>query len=116
MAWWWWVLIWVALVAAAVAVVALIGLSLWRKGIALVRELSDAAERFALISAELERLAPPAPAPAVFDDASRLRAEREKVLRLARARTDLRMRQRAELRPVFPPARLSAKAQPEGPS
>jgi hypothetical protein len=102
MAWWWWLLIWVALFVAAGALFAVILLSLWRKGVELASELTEAADRFALISENLERLAPPAPKPAVFDDQAALRAQRERTLKLARARNAVRMRQRSELRPAFP--------------
>jgi hypothetical protein len=111
MAWWWWVLIWVGLVLAAGTMFAFILLSLWRRGIDLAREIGAAGERFALITEHLERLAPPPAQPAVFDDQAQLRADRERALKLARARNAMRMRQRSELRPAFP-----AKAQPKAPA
>lgn len=42
---WWWILIWVLLLLGALAVVALLGWHLVRRGIALGRELGRSAER-----------------------------------------------------------------------
>ena len=75
---WWWVLIWAVLVLAALGVVGLLGLSLWRRLKLLLTELSAASDRFSEISAKLEAVAerPAAREPAVFTDPLELRQER----------------------------------------
>jgi hypothetical protein len=54
--WWAWVLLWVVLVAAAALVLYLAARRLFRQGAALARELGDAAETLAAVSARLDRL------------------------------------------------------------
>ncbi|GAA3612869.1 hypothetical protein GCM10022223_31260 [Kineosporia mesophila] len=75
---WVWVLIWVVLVLGALGVLATIGLSLWRRAKALLRELATASDRFAEISTKLEQVAEKAQSrePAVFTDPLELRQER----------------------------------------
>ena len=75
---WWWVLSWAVLVLAAHGVLAVLGLSLWRRLKLLLHELSTASERFAQISAQLETVAERAEQrePAVFTDPLELRQER----------------------------------------
>jgi hypothetical protein len=76
-AWWWWVLLWIGLLAGAAGVFALIGRSLWRKAVALVRELGTAADRLGAVSAGLQQLAATqTDEPAVFTSASQLRQDR----------------------------------------
>ncbi len=77
--WWVWVFVWAALVAAAAWTMYLLGRSLWRKAMALLRELSLASERLTVLSEELGALATPPPGSpdlAVFDSPARLRRER----------------------------------------
>ena len=76
MPWWSWVLIWLALLMAAGAVFAAIGLSLWRKAGALVVELGTAAERLGAVSEGLQQISEATADPAVFSDPSKLRQER----------------------------------------
>lgn len=79
MTWWLWTLIWVMLVLGALVVLFLVGRSLWRKGLALARELGEATERLSAISDELETLSggsPQAAEPAVFADPAQLRQQR----------------------------------------
>jgi hypothetical protein len=52
-----WALLWVVLVLAAAAVLALLGLSLWRKAKALTAEVSVATRRLEQVSATLSELA-----------------------------------------------------------
>jgi hypothetical protein len=75
---WWWVLIWAVLVLLALGVLALLGLSLWRRLKLLLSELSTASDRFAEISAQLDAVAERAEQrePAVFTDPLELRQER----------------------------------------
>jgi hypothetical protein len=51
-----WVLLWVVLVLAAVVVLGLLGLSLWRKAKALTREIGTASDRLAAVSDSLSDL------------------------------------------------------------
>lgn len=75
---WWWVLIWAVLVLAALGVLAVLALGLWRRLKLLLSELSTASDRFAEISAKMELLAERAEErePAVFTDPLELRQER----------------------------------------
>ena len=75
-----WVAIWAALVIVAGAVFVAIGLSLWRKGKALVHELTEAAELLAKAQEQVQQLqrAETHATPAVFADPNVLRAERER--------------------------------------
>ena len=85
MAWYWWVLVWLVVVMLAIGVLALIGLSLFRKAKALLVETGTAADRLAAVSQELQALQQDLQAlqdlaerdrdPAVFTPASRLRQE-----------------------------------------
>ena len=74
-----WTLLWIALVAGALAVFFQLARSLWRKAVAVLTELGAASERLAAVSGVLESInASPAPAEplAVFADPLRLRQER----------------------------------------
>jgi hypothetical protein len=78
--WWEWVLIWIVLILAAVFFLFILFRQLWRKLKLLFAELTIASDRLSAIADELERLeqrqhTDPEPA-AVFDDPSRLRAQR----------------------------------------
>jgi hypothetical protein len=74
--WYFWVLLWAVLVILGFVVLARLALSLWRKAVALAKELSTAAERFAAVSDGLQDLAEQTSEPAVFTAASQLRQER----------------------------------------
>jgi C4-dicarboxylate-specific signal transduction histidine kinase len=76
--WWAWTLVWIVLVLGALGVLFLLGRSLWRKGMALARELADAAERMAAVTDQLTTVAPPATReePAVFAHPAELRRQR----------------------------------------
>jgi len=50
---WFWFLLWFALIAAAVAVLALLGLRLWRKIKALTAEAGTVTDRLAEVSAAM---------------------------------------------------------------
>lgn len=90
-------MIWIVLVLAAVAVFAILGRSLWRKGLALADQMSSSADELAQASARLEEVRAQAQQQlAVFEDPVRLRQERElKARRRARQRAAAR---RAALR------------------
>lgn len=57
MTWWAWTLLWLVLVLAAAGFLFLMGRRLLRKGLALARELSEAAEVLAQVSERLEEQA-----------------------------------------------------------
>ncbi len=67
MTWWAWVLLWLVLVLAAAGVLYLAARRLLRKGLALARELGDAAD---LLSDVTRRLEDPQPATASLDTAA----------------------------------------------
>lgn len=73
-----WFVIWSALVLLAGAVFVAIGLSLYRKGKALVHELGEAAALLAKAQEQVHRLQEPQTdtTPAVFADPRALRADR----------------------------------------
>jgi hypothetical protein len=74
--WWAWTLLWVVLLAGAVTVILLQARSLWRKAVALVQELSLAADRLDALDRELATLAEHEATRdelAVFADPARLR-------------------------------------------
>jgi hypothetical protein len=78
--WWLWVLLWLALAVAALLFLFVLFRQLWRKLKLLFADLSTATERLSAVADELERLeqqqrTDPEPA-AVFDDPTRLRAQR----------------------------------------
>ena len=112
MAWQIWVAIWAVLVIGAALVLVPLGLSLARQIHEVGREISIATERFAQINDQLERLeqlqagmasssAGTAEA-AVFDDVNRLRRERARAVRRAKAMTQMRIRSRKDLGPGVP--------------
>jgi len=84
-AWYWWVLIWLVVLLLSVGVLALIGLSLFRKAKELLAVTATAADRIAAVSQDLQALQQDLQAmkemaerdsdPAVFTSASRLRQE-----------------------------------------
>ncbi|MFZ3418032.1 hypothetical protein [Arthrobacter sp. 3Tela_A] len=95
MPWWSWILIWVALTAVALLLYVLIGYRLFRKFMAVLREVQSAGERLSFIPAPV----PPAPAAdfqaAVFADpeAERIRYEEGKASR-KEARRERRVQRR----------------------
>lgn len=90
-----WFLLWALLLIGAAAVLGLLGYRVFRQGMALLAELSDAAGLLSDAADRAARLAPPGPAPAaepaVFADPAALRLERERRRRSSRRR---RSRQR----------------------
>jgi hypothetical protein len=75
---WWWVLIWVLLVAIAVAYLATRAWAVWGQFKELTAEVSHASATLEALNTQAERLGertPPAPL-AVFGDPRRLRRER----------------------------------------
>jgi hypothetical protein len=48
--WWLWILLWILLVAGSLALAFLALRSLWRKGMALARELADVSDQFAALA------------------------------------------------------------------
>ena len=75
MAWYWWILLWLVVLLLTGGVLALLGLSLFRKAKALLVEVSTAADRLSAVSASLQELAEHQNDPAVFTTASQLRQE-----------------------------------------
>jgi hypothetical protein len=70
-----WVLLWVVVLFLAMGVLALFGLSLYRKAKALIIEVSTAADRLGAVSAGLQELADAQNDPAVFTPAAQVRRE-----------------------------------------
>lgn len=72
-------LLWTVLSVGAIGVMLLLGRSLWRKSLALFRELGEAADRLGVLDEELTRVGPPAASAsddlAIFADPVRLRQE-----------------------------------------
>lgn len=89
-----WVAVWTVLVLGAAGVLFVVGRSVFRQGMALVRELGEASEQLAAVTAQLEQLRPPARTedPAVFADPAELRRRRD---REARERARQRRKARA---------------------
>ena len=95
---WWWILLWSVLVVGALAVLAYLGLRIFRSGVALFSELGEAAERMDRIATEVQKLHPSPAAPAeaaVFDDPRRLKKERDRRDRERRLRRARAARKRA---------------------
>jgi hypothetical protein len=80
-------LLWLVVLTLAVGVLALVGLSLFRKAKALISEVTTAADRLAAVSDGLQELAERSSEPAVFTSASQLRQEQ---IRSARHRDSKR--------------------------
>jgi predicted negative regulator of RcsB-dependent stress response len=72
-----WVAIWVGLVLFAIAVVGLLGWSLWRRGKALFTEIGQAGDRFSQVSVRLQAVSVERQLPelAVFSDPATLRQQ-----------------------------------------
>lgn len=87
-----WFVIWVALTVAALAVLGWIGYVLFRKGVALVRELGEAAELLGRAADQVERLQRPASTaePAVFADPHELRRARQRARKHRHSRRTMR--------------------------
>lgn len=83
---WLWILLWVVLVIGGAAILVMLGLRVFRKGVAAMRELGVAQQRLDALNSELVRLqlqAEPAE-PAIFADRAALRAERQRAVRRER--------------------------------
>lgn len=108
MVWWAWVAIWACLIAAAIMLFVVIGVSVRRQVREVSRELEIASERFALLNQQLEQIQAAreaaaqasTPQPAPFDDVSRLRREHTKAVRRAKAMTAMRIQARRDQRAV----------------
>lgn len=83
-----WFLVWSLLVLLAAAVLVRLGVSVFRKGVALATEMGEAAELLGRAAEQAERLgdAAPDPEPAVFSDPHQLRRERDRRARRRRHR------------------------------
>lgn len=75
MSWYWWILIWMVVLVLALGILALFGLSLFRKAKALIVEVSTAADRLGAVSAGLQEIAETQADPAVFTPAAQVRRE-----------------------------------------
>jgi hypothetical protein len=103
-----WLAIWGVLVIGAALVLVPLGLSVLRRFREFQHEAGIASERFAQLNDQLEQLqaataqsAQPGQ-PAVFDDLARLRRERDKAVKRAKALTAMRIRARKGQRPALP--------------
>lgn len=85
---WWWVLVWTVVLLASGGLLVLLGIRVYRSGLALAREVETASDRFARLEAAVQELARPfvPEESAVFDDPARLRRERDRARRRRRAR------------------------------
>jgi hypothetical protein len=83
-----WVALWVLLVLVAAAVFALLGRSLWRRAMLLLREAGESAERLGRAAARIEQATgtTTSPEPAVFERPAQLRRQRAGDARRARGR------------------------------
>jgi len=75
---WWWVLVWTVVLLGSLALLTLLGIRLFRQGVALGRELEVAATRFSRVADRLDELGrafTPEPS-AVFEDPAALRKRR----------------------------------------
>lgn len=78
MTWWMWIVLWAALVLAALAVIGLLGWKVIKSGMALMDELDSTSETLSGISDRVEEIADTRTfQPAIFADPAMLRAERE---------------------------------------
>ena len=82
--WWGWIAIWVGLVLVLVAMLALFGWWLFRKGMVVLDDLEDLADITARLE-EVNDIPPPRARPAVLDDLRDVRAAR--AARVARRNT-----------------------------
>jgi hypothetical protein len=77
MPWWSWLVIWGVLVLGLLGMLALFAVWLFRKLMAAAADVSDLAQKAEILSRRAEELRDPPFHPAVFDDVSELRGERE---------------------------------------
>jgi hypothetical protein len=93
-----WFLVWTVLVGLALALLGWLAYGVFRKGVALVREMGEAAELLGRAAEQAERLgaARAEPEPAVFSDPHQLRRERDRRARSAR-RADRRTVRRSRV-------------------
>jgi hypothetical protein len=98
---WWWALVVVVLLLGAAGLLGALAWGVVRRGLALAGDVGEAGARLGELAAQVEHLPTARPEPSVFDDPSRLRAERaERLRRARRARARARSRTRAASRPV----------------
>ena len=96
MTWWSWILIWLALVLAAIGVLVLFGLSYWRKGLALLRQLDEVTAKLDALQPEGAEQAPTRPPSSLFADRDAVRRAREGRRDARRDRIDDRRSARIE--------------------
>jgi hypothetical protein len=93
--WYWWVLIWAFVLLLTGGVLAMFGLSLFRKARDLLRELEQASQRLGAVTEGLQELAERQKKdPAVFTSATQLRQEQILLNRRRGARTSPKPGQR----------------------
>ncbi|MFI5060405.1 MAG: hypothetical protein ACHP7F_03080 [Actinomycetales bacterium] len=96
MPWWSWLVIWSVLVLGLLGMLALFAVSLFRKLMAAGAEVTALAAKAEVLSRRAEELRDPPFHTAAFDDAARLRQEREEALaaraKARQARRDARVR------------------------
>jgi hypothetical protein len=79
--------LWLIIIGATLAILFVLGKSLWHQAVALGRELSVASERIEALTEELNKLEVPAaapPEPAIFSSPAQLRLERARQGRTSR--------------------------------
>ncbi|WGW13623.1 hypothetical protein LWF01_07660 [Saxibacter everestensis] len=93
MTWWMWVILWTVLVLAALAILAYLGFTLFRKGVTLMEEVADTGEKLAELTDQVEQLGDASESQAelaIFADPTQLRARR-----IRDRRTKLRAKQKS---------------------
>jgi hypothetical protein len=97
-----WVVVWTVLVLAAAVVLFLVGRSVVRKGLVVLREAGEASRQLDTLNAELARLQRPAAQedPAVLADPVDLRRRRDQAVRARRRARAVAARRRTPGRPA----------------
>lgn len=97
-----WAVIWVVLVVGAVLVLFVAGRSVFRKGLAVVREAGEASRQLDALNAQVARLQRPASVeePAVLGDPAEIRRRRDQAVRARRRAKAVAARRRAGGRPA----------------
>ncbi len=97
MAWWAWLIIWTVLVLALVGMLAWLGYRLFKKGVAVLRELEQLTDKVARLNENVEQLAPEEPADRAIllgyaEVARRRELHLERKAELKQARRDARIK------------------------
>lgn len=90
MTWWSWIVIWLGLALGAIAMLVLFALSYWRRGRALLRQMSEVTEMLEALSPGSIDPLPPRPPSSLFVDRDAVRRAHEARRDSRRDRIDLR--------------------------